>query len=87
MRLPRRKAKTKGDVVAHFQMRCRERLGYIVTQKELKEALAAHRLRIHSRQSNTKTRYFWKGRDGREVVVVYDKLRHAFVTVLFPELM
>lgn len=85
--MSRKKAKKRGDVVAHFQRRCMERLGYVIPQDELKADMEAHRLRVHSKQSNTKTHFLYTTKDGREVVVVYDKMRHAFVTVLFPELM
>ena len=81
--MSKKKKKTHDDLVRHFQLRCKERLGYVLTQKFLKEELANRRLPFHSKQSNTRTRYILPRKWGRDLVVVYDKIRHAFVTVLF----
>lgn len=83
----KRDAKTHDDCVEHFQKRCMERLGYILHQKFLKEELAAGRLRRHSVQSDNRIRYILRRKFGRDLVVVYDKRRNAFVTVMFLDLM
>lgn len=75
--------KTHDDCVQHFQKRCLERLGYILHQRFLKEEKNAGRLRVHSVQSHNRVRYILPRKYGRDVVVVYDKNRQAFVTVLF----
>ena len=83
MRRRKKQKKTHDDLVAHFQKRCMERWGFILSQRFLKEEMAAHRLRLHSKQSNTRTRFIYPVKDGRNMVVVYDKVRHAFVTALY----
>lgn len=71
----------------HFENRCLERVGCILSQKKLKEEMnASYEGRQSSlgwlgKQSRTKT--FWKlHREERDYVIVYDKLRHCFVTVM-----
>lgn len=87
MYLHKKKAKTHEDIVAHFQKRCLERLGIVLNQRVLKEMLAAKKLVFLQKQSNTKTHFrvrreLYAGKQMLQfdVVVVYDKLRHAFVT-------
>ena len=86
----RGKEKTKDIVVSHFQKRCRQRLGVVLTQRFLKERLMFPGQRCE-RQSNTRTKFHLDRKtrdelgissDFSDVVVVYDKLRHCFVTVL-----
>ena len=86
----RRNEKTKDIVVSHFQKRCRQRLGVVLTQRFLKKCLIFSGQRCE-RQSNTRTKYHLDKKimdelgissDFSDVVVVYDKLRHCFVTVL-----
>ena len=79
----RKQPKTHDDCVAHFQKRCIERLGYILHQRFLKEEMQAGRLKVHSKQSNNRTLFRLPRKYGRDLVVVYDRMRHAFVTVLF----
>ena len=87
--LKHRKAKTKDIVVSHFQKRCRQRLGIILSQRFLKEHLFPGQ--GCEKQSNTRTKCHLDSKIRYElgistgfsdVVVVYDKLRHCFVTVL-----
>ena len=76
-----KKAKTATDLVIHFQKRCIERIGHLIKQKTLKDGMANGFLRSLGSQSNTRT--FWKlDLQTGSYVVVYDKLRHAFVTVM-----
>lgn len=86
----RGKEKTKDIVVSHFQKRCKQRLGVVLTQRFLKERLMFPG-QICEKQSNTRTKFHLDketmdelgiSSDFSDVVVVYDKLRHSFVTVL-----
>ena len=84
--------KTREIVISHFQKRCIQRLGVILKQRDLKLAMNNPELMVPIlRQSNTKTHFkisstFLKtlGIDieNSEIVLVYDKARHNFVTVL-----
>ena len=84
-----RKQKTHDDVVAHFQKRCMERLGFLLNQRELKQMMAENdgrRMSFIRRQSNTRTLWKVYRRPGiipHDLVVVYDKPRNAFVTVMY----
>lgn len=79
--LKHKKAKTANDLVAHFQKRCIERIGHLIKQKTLKDGMSNGFLRSLGSQSNTRT--YWKmDLQTGSYVVVYDKLRHAFVTVM-----
>lgn len=82
-----KRCKTHDDIVAHFQKRCLERIGVILNQKILKDLLAKHQLKKLCSQSNTKTHFLLKKEqyNGKlmlqfDVVLIYDKLRHGFVT-------
>ena len=76
-----KKAKTAKDLDGHFRKRCIERIGYAIEQKKLKEGMSNGFLKPLGKQSCTKT--FWKmDLEAGSYVVVYDKLRHAFVTVM-----
>ena len=79
----RKKPKTHDDCVQHFQKRCMERVGYLLHQRFLKEEMQAGHLKVYARQSNNRTLFRLPRKYGRDLVVVYDKLRHAFVTILF----
>ena len=79
----RQQPKSHDDCVQHFQKRCMERLGYILTQRFLKDEMRLKHLKVHSHQSNNRTRFVLHRKYGRDLVVVYDKMRQAFVTVLF----
>lgn len=85
----RKQKKTADDIVMHFQKRCLERLGIILNQRELKRLMAERQLVTLCKQSNTKTlfkllkeRYNGKQLLQFDVVLAYDKTRHAFVTVM-----
>ena len=83
----RKQRKTHDDIVAHFQKRCLERIGIILSQRVLKDLLGNGKLKKLYAQSNTKTHFLLKKElyNGKEmlqfdVVLIYDKLRHGFVT-------
>ena len=76
-----KKAKTANNLVDHFQKRCIERVGHIVSQRTLKEGMSNGFLKPLDKQSNTRTRWKMNLQTG-SYVVVYDKLRHAFVTIM-----
>lgn len=80
--------KTAEDIVAHFQKRCHERIGIILNQRLLKQMRADNLLIKVEKQSNIKTKFLlkkeaWNGKQllQFDVIVVYDKARHQFVTV------
>ena len=73
--------KTSEDLVRHFQKRCKERLGFILTQKFLKEELRAGRLVLEEAESRTRKVFRLPRKHDSDYLVVYDKPRHAFVTV------
>jgi len=82
-----KRCKTHDDIVAHFQKRCLERIGIILNQRILKNLLVDNKLRRLYSQSNTKTHFLLKKEqyNGKQllqfdVVIIYDKLRHGFVT-------
>ena len=79
--------KTADDLVKHFQKRCLERIGIILNQRILQTLLAEKKLIAIEKQSNTKTKFRLKKElyNGKQmlqfdVMLVYDKTRHAFVT-------
>ena len=83
----KRTPKTTEDIVAHFQKRCLERIGIILNQRLLKEMKDEGKLLKIEKQSLIKTKYLlrkedWNGKEllQFDVVLVYDKARHAFVT-------
>ena len=78
----RKKAKTADDLVAHFQKRCMERVGHLIKQRILKDGMTNGFLRCLGSQSNTKTCWKLDLQTG-SYVVVYDKLRHTFVTIMY----
>lgn len=83
-----KKKKKSADVMRHFNRRCMERIGMLLSQKELKNRMLKHELSVVMRESNERTHFLvpqdllpkWHT---REMVAVYDKKRHCFVTVLF----
>lgn len=79
----RKQPKSHNDCVAHFQKRCMERLGYLLHQRFLKEEMRLGHLKVYYRKSNNRTLFRLPRKYGRDLVVVYDKMRHAFVTILF----
>lgn len=83
-----REAKTADDIVQHFQKRCMERIGIILNQRVLKQLMQDRKLVKVERQSLTKTKFrlpkeHYNGKQMLQfdVLLVYDKTRHAFVTV------
>lgn len=75
------KAKTAGKLIKHFQQRCAERVGHILTQRTLKDGMHNGFLKFLEKQSNSRTHWKLHLQTG-DYVVVYDTLRHAFVTVM-----
>ena len=76
-----KKAKTANDLIAHFQKRCMERIGHLIKQKTLKDGMANGFLRKLGYGTCSRTNWKMDLQTG-SYVVVYDKLRHAFVTVM-----
>lgn len=76
-----KKAKTAKDLVDHFQKRCMQRIGHLIKQKTLKEGMSNGFLKFINKQSNTRTHWKMDLQTG-SYIVVYDNLRHAFVTVM-----
>lgn len=83
----RKRCKTHNDIVAHFQKRCLERIGIILNQRVLKKLCAENKLKLLYAQSNTKKHFLLRKEQYNgaqmlqfDVVVIYDKLRHGFVT-------
>ena len=83
-----RKKKKPFHVKKHFTRRCLERIGFPIDADKLKELRASNSLQFVYRQSNTRTHWLVpmsllpKGFE-RELVAVYDSVRHEFVTVLY----
>lgn len=77
-----KKKKTAEDLVKHFQKRCMERVGYILTQKFLKEEIKNHRLPVLQKQSNSRTLYRLYRKYSEDLVLVYNNDLHTFVTVM-----
>lgn len=74
-------AKTAKKLVDHFQKRCLSRVGHLIRQRTLKEGMSNGFLRFICKQSNIRT--YWKmDLQTGSYVVVYDKLRHTFVTIM-----
>lgn len=84
-----KKQKTHDDIVAHFQKRCMERLGFLLNQRDLKQMMAEQnesKMSFVRRQSRSRTLWKLYRRPGiipYDLIVVYDKLRNAFVTVMY----
>ena len=84
------KAKTSKDIVHHFKTRCFQRLGIFINEEDLKRRMVKNELPVLWSESNSKTHFqvptdmLPKGFN-REIVAVYDKTRHEFVTVLFKD--
>lgn len=80
MKKPKR---TKTDMEKyHFQVRCLQRLGFLVDHDDLVKLIQKGKLRLHSRQSNRVTRWYWEHK-GKRYILVYDKERKQIVTILF----
>ena len=75
--------KTSRICAEHFKTRCCQRMGVILNQDELKKMMQNGQLKFLFKQSNSKTH--WRitvPATGKSAVLVYDKLRNVFVTVL-----
>ncbi len=77
-----KKKKTAEDLVKHFQKRCIERVGYILTQKFLKEEMNNRRLPVLQKQSNNRTLFRLYRKYSEDLVLVYNNSLHTFVTVM-----
>lgn len=77
--------KTPEQLVEHFQKRCQERIGYILTQKFLKQERLNHKLELLEKQSNNRFLYRLRRKYSEDYVVVFDKLRNTFVTIMYYE--
>ena len=77
-----KKEKTAEDLVKHFQKRCIERVGYILTQKFLKEEMNNRRLPVLQKQSNSRTLFRLNRKYSEDLVLVYNNYLHTFVTVM-----
>lgn len=80
--------KTSGDLIQHFQKRCMERIGIILNQRILKQLMQDRKMIVVERQSNTKTKFRLpkENYNGKQmlqfdVLLVYNKKLHSFVTV------
>lgn len=83
----KKKKKKYGDVNYHFQQRCMLRLGVNMDQTRLAVLLSSGKLIKVTRQSNTKTLFkcpkeAYGAELKKDALLVYDKLRHAFVTAM-----
>ena len=80
----RSRSKCHAELV-HFRTRCLQRVGMILTQDYLKEyCFGKNRVNVvpHVRQSLTKTKWLYTHTDGRRFIIVYDKPRKRFVTII-----
>ncbi|MBP5784256.1 MAG: hypothetical protein J6W16_01560 [Methanobrevibacter sp.] len=77
-----KKAKTAEDLIVHFQKRCMERVGHIIKQRTLKEGMQNGWLKQLGYGTNSRTNWKMNLQTG-SYVVVYDKIRHAFVTIMY----
>ena len=77
-----KKRKTAEDLIKHFQKRCMERVGYILTQKFLEEEMKNHRLPVLQKQSNSRTLFRLNRKYSEDMVLVYNNSLHAFVIVM-----
>ena len=59
-----------------------ERVGYILSQKFLKDEMKNHRLPVLQRQSNSRTLFRLNRKYSEDLVLVYNNDLHAFVTVM-----
>ena len=78
-----KRKKTSKICAEHFKTRCCQRLGVVLNQDELKKMMQNGQLKFLFKQSNTKTHWqITVPSTGKSAVLVYDKLRNVFVTVL-----
>ena len=73
--------RTKGDSQKiHFQVRCLQRLGFLVDHDYLVSLIHQHKLEFLGRQSNRVTKWLWE-RGDKKYILVYDKERKRIVTI------
>ena len=78
-----KRKKTSKICAKHFKTRCCQRLGIVLNQDELKKMMQNGKLKFLFKQSNTKTHWQITIPSTRKsAVLVYDKMRKVFVTVL-----
>ena len=77
-----KKAKTADDLINHFQKRCLERVGHTIKQRILKDGMTNGFLRNLGYGTNSRSNWKLDLQTG-SYVVVYDKIRHTFVTIMF----
>ena len=70
--------------MAHFQKRCKERLGIELSQKKLRSLIGSPLLPFVARQSN-RVSLFSYFHNGINWIIPYDKQRHVFITVIHPD--
>ena len=68
----------------HFEKRCLQRIGKLISQKEIKRKIQNNELEFIEAQSN-RVSIFKYVFEGKEYKVVYDKLRKQVVTILYME--
>lgn len=85
MRRRRRKRSKQACEVEHFQKRCLERVGRIISQRKLKDMMHEGSLRFIERQSNRVSLFLLPQSSGN-LVLFYDKQRNTFVTILTYEM-
>ena len=82
-RKSRQRTKYHAELV-HFQNRCLQRVGVLLSQNKLKEQLFKEQKNgeFVSRLSLSKSEWLYRHTDGREFFVIYDKKRKRFVTII-----
>ena len=84
----KKKKKKPMQIKMHFLRRCMERIGSPIDSNRLKELMLSNSMEMVCRESNNRTHWLVpkallpKGYE-REIVAVYDGVRHEFVTVLY----
>lgn len=85
MRFNTKRKKTPKICAEHFKTRCCQRLGVVLNQDELKKMMSDGRLKFVYRQSNARSHWLLEVPEtGKSAILVYDKPRGVFVTVLDP---
>lgn len=76
-----RRTKTDNQKI-HFQVRCLQRLGFLVDHDELVQLIQNGKLDLIEKQSNRVSKFLWK-HNGKQYVLVYDKKRKRVVTIMY----
>jgi len=66
----------------HFEKRCLERVGELLPYKEIVRSIKNSELEFLGKQTNRLVWYLYHYKDNL-YILVYDKLRHSLVTILF----